>query len=100
MILFVAIRKGGVNIEKVSCFIISFALLNTVFQVLSGLVLTAYYVPDIPDFSSMNSNLSQEVVFGVSSIIPFPLLSTLITATLAYFFSQKFFITPQTKSNE
>ncbi len=59
-----------------------------VFQILSGWLLTAFYTPD---FSSINNNVSQEVVFGQTSIIPF--LATLLVATLAYFLSQKLFTT-------
>ena len=57
-----------------------------VFQIVSGMILTASY---IPDFSSMEGNLSQKVVFGSTSLTP--LLLTLLTATLAYFLSQKKF---------
>ncbi|MFD1738358.1 hypothetical protein ACFSCX_17685 [Bacillus salitolerans] len=73
--------------KKYVVFILSFSLLYIVFQVLSGMLLTALYTPD---FSSINNNVSQEVVFGQTSIIPF--LGTLLVATLAYFLSQKIFI--------
>ncbi|MGE8082048.1 hypothetical protein [Peribacillus loiseleuriae] len=72
--------------KKYLVFIISFILLYTVFQILSGVMLTAFYTPD---FSAIEGNYSQEVGFGkVSSI---PLLVTLLIATLAYFLSQKVF---------
>ncbi|RJS50245.1 hypothetical protein CJ483_23740 [Bacillus sp. PK3_68] len=71
--------------KKYFVFIISFLLLYTVFQVLSGWLLTAFYTPH---FSATEENFSQEVVFGTTSS---PLLLTLLTATLAYCFSQKKF---------
>nr|WP_285890723.1 hypothetical protein [Mesobacillus maritimus] len=74
--------------KKYVVFILSFVLLYTVFQILSGLLLTALYTPDL---SSINNNTSQEVVFGQTSIIPFS--GTLLVATLAYFLSQKLFTT-------
>lgn len=70
--------------KKYFVFIISFILLDAAFQILSGLVLTAFYTPD---FSTIEGNFSQEVVFGeVNSI---PLFVTLLIATFAYFLSQK-----------
>ncbi|MFB7642070.1 hypothetical protein ACFRH9_29180 [Peribacillus butanolivorans] len=69
--------------KKYLVFIISFVMIFMAFQIVSGLILTASYTPD---FSSIGGNLSQDVAFGTSSI---PLLSTLLIATLAYFFSQR-----------
>ncbi|MFC0559029.1 hypothetical protein [Halalkalibacter alkalisediminis] len=76
------------RLKKYVVFIFSFVLMYIVFQILSGWLLTAFYTPD---FSSINNNVSQEVVFGQTSIIPF--LATLLVATLAYFLSQKLFTT-------
>lgn len=73
--------------KKYVVFIGSFVLLYIVLQFLSGWVLTFLYTPDL---SLTNNNLSQEVVFGETSIIP--LLVTLSIATLAYFLSQKLFV--------
>ncbi|MFJ7977937.1 hypothetical protein ACIQZI_20005 [Peribacillus sp. NPDC096379] len=73
--------------KKYLVFIISFAIIYTVFQIASGLILTASYTPD---YSSIEGNLSQTLVFGTTSI---PLLVVLLTATLAYFLSQKKFRT-------
>lgn len=70
--------------KKYLVFIISLALLYIIFEFLAGMVLTATYTPD---FSSMESNLSQEVVFGNYSLIT--LLSALLPATIAYFISGK-----------
>lgn len=75
------------RLKKYVVFILSFVLMYTVFQVLLGWLLTTLYTPDpFP----MNSNASQEVEFGQVSFIPF--LATLLVATLAYFLSQKLFI--------
>jgi hypothetical protein len=68
-------------------------MIYTVFQIVSGLILTATYTPDL---SSIEGNLSQEVVFGTTSI---PLLVTLLTATFAYFLSQKKFRIPKNQIN-
>ncbi|ERN51082.1 hypothetical protein A33I_21010, partial [Alkalihalophilus marmarensis DSM 21297] len=51
-------------------------------------VLTIFYTPD---FSSTKIGVNQEVMFGQTSIIP--LLATLSIATLAYYFSQRLFVT-------
>ncbi|MFJ5621503.1 hypothetical protein ACIQD3_01975 [Peribacillus loiseleuriae] len=68
--------------KKYLVFIISFIVLYAGFQLLSGVILTAFYTPD---FSEMGS--SQEVVFGeVSSI---PLFATLLIASLSYLLSRK-----------
>ncbi|MFZ0447298.1 MAG: hypothetical protein WAM95_22230 [Bacillus sp. (in: firmicutes)] len=70
--------------KKQLVFIISFLLLYTVFQIGSGMILTAFYTPE---FSAIEGSLSQEVVFGEISSIP--LLITLIIATSAYFLFQQ-----------
>ncbi|AXI40462.1 hypothetical protein CX649_06210 [Bacillaceae bacterium ZC4] len=70
--------------KKYFVFIIRFLLLYTVFQILSGTVLTAFYTPD---FSAKTGSLSQEVVFGEPSSIP--LLISLLITTTAYFLAQK-----------
>ncbi|WP_226669602.1 hypothetical protein [Metabacillus litoralis] len=58
-----------------------------VFQILSGLLLTALYTPDL---TSINNNISKEVVLGQTSFKPF--LATLLIAVFAYLMSQKLFI--------
>ena len=70
--------------KKYFVFIISFILLYTVFQILSGMILTAFYTPD---FSTIEGNFSQNVVFGEGTSIP--LLVTLFIATSVYFLSKK-----------
>lgn len=79
--------------KKFSVFIISFVTLYIVFQVVSGLILTAFYTPN---FTSVANDLSQEVSFGSSSN---PLLLALLTATVAYFLSQKKFWKSKTQTN-
>lgn len=74
--------------RKFIVFIFSFMLLFIVLQIISGWVLTIFYTPD---FSSTKIGVNQEVMFGQTSIIP--LLATLSIATLAYYFSQKLFVT-------
>jgi quinol-cytochrome oxidoreductase complex cytochrome b subunit len=71
--------------KKYLVLIISFVMIFMAFQIVSGLILTASYTPD---FSSIGGNLSRKVEFGTISI---PLLFTLLTASLAYFLSQKKF---------
>ena len=87
----VKLCKGVTVLKKYLVFIISFATIYMVFQIVSGLILTASYTPD---FSSIEGNLNQEVVFGTTSI---PLLITLLTATLAFTLSQKKFRISQNK---
>jgi hypothetical protein len=71
-------------LKKYAVFIFSFILLYMLLQISSGWVLTTLYTPDL---SLTNNNLSQEAVFGQTSIIP--MLATFAIAPLAYFFSQK-----------
>ncbi|WP_439649627.1 hypothetical protein [Gracilibacillus salinarum] len=70
--------------KKYVVFILSFGLLYSIFQIVSGLLLTASFTPD---FSSLSSKLSQETVFGQTSIMPF--VAVLLVATFAYFLSQR-----------
>ncbi|WP_106497300.1 hypothetical protein [Lentibacillus sp. Marseille-P4043] len=75
-------------------FAISFILLFSLFQVLSGMILTFTYTPDIAEAWKMSSHSSQEVIMkGNSSFLP-TLILAFLSATIAYFISKKF-----TKSN-
>lgn len=74
--------------KKYIVFIVSFVLLYIGVQILSGLVLTALYTPDI---GLQNGNSGQGLSFGETSTIP--LLAILSIATAAYFVSQKLFVT-------
>jgi len=84
MMVYLNTKNAGSFLKKYFVFIIRFLLLYTVFQILSGTVLTAFYTPD---FSAKTGSLSQEVVFGEPSSIP--LLISLLIATTAYFLAQK-----------
>ncbi len=59
-----------------------------VFQISSGLLITAFYTPD---FYALESVSSQKGMIG--DMISIPLLATLIIGTLAYFLSQRTFKT-------
>ncbi len=72
-------------LKNFSVFIISFVILFIVFQIVSGLVLTAIYTPN---FNSVATELSREVSFGSALN---PLLLAILTATVAYYLSQKKF---------
>ncbi|GAA0614378.1 hypothetical protein GCM10009001_34570 [Virgibacillus siamensis] len=72
-------------LKKYIVFIVSFALLYSLYQILSGLVLTALYSPDL---SLTDGTASQKAGFGQSSVLQ--LLAVLFIATLSYFFSNKF----------
>ncbi|EDL66652.1 hypothetical protein [Bacillus sp. SG-1] len=71
--------------KKYVIFIISFILMYVIVQVLAGWVLTALYAPTFP---ASTSGLPQEVEFGQVTTIGF--LLSLIVATLAFYFTQKF----------
>ena len=68
---------------KYFVFIASFILLYIGFQLLSGMILTAFYTPD---FSQIETGINQEVAFGQATSMP--LLITLFLATSSYFLSQ------------
>ncbi len=80
-------------LKKFTVFILSFAALFIAFQVGSGLILTAFYTPNL---TSVPNDLSQEVSFGSASN---PLLLALLTATVAYFLSQKKFTVSKNQTN-
>ncbi|MDQ0227294.1 hypothetical protein [Metabacillus niabensis] len=69
--------------KKYLVFIGSFALFLILFEILSGLLLTAFYTPNVPSINSYQ----QEVSFGIDT--GYPYLIILLTASLAYYFSQK-----------
>ncbi|TFD99433.1 hypothetical protein [Jeotgalibacillus salarius] len=70
--------------KKYIVFILSLALLYIGFQILSGWVLTALYVPDL---STGYMSTSGGIVLEQSPVIQF--LAILLIATIAYVFSQK-----------
>lgn len=71
--------------KKYFVFIISFASLCMVYQVLSGMILTESYTPKI------STPIMSDSPQGRGSAIP--LLVILITATIAYILSQRTFRT-------
>lgn len=71
--------------KKYIVFIASFALFYGLFQIVSGLVLTAFYTPNFALIDT--ATLSNEVTFGQAGT--FQLMILLFIATLAYFFTQK-----------
>ncbi|MEN1968366.1 hypothetical protein WMZ97_09865 [Lentibacillus sp. N15] len=74
--------------KKYMIFAISFIVLFSVFQVLSGMFLTSLYTPDIEDAWNMSDNLSQVVVMKGSSFFP-ALLVPFLSATIAYFITER-----------
>jgi hypothetical protein len=72
--------------KKYFVFIASFILLYIGFQLLSGMILTAFYTPD---FSQIGTGSSQETTFGQATSMP--LLVTMLVATSAYFLYQTIF---------
>jgi len=72
--------------KKYVIFAISFILLFTLFQYLSGLFLTFTYTPNIEDAWNSSVNLSQEVVLkGNQRTLLLPLIIAFLSATIAYF---------------
>lgn len=64
-------------------FVLSFILLFGIFQVLSGLLLTLFYVPNISSTWAKTADLPQHIEFGRVSAIPF--LIAILSAVVAYF---------------
>ena len=70
--------------KKYILFLTSFAVFYGMFQIISGLILTALHTPN---FALMNTGISHEVAFGQAGNFPFMIL--LLIATLAYFLHSK-----------
>jgi len=87
----VVLNTGGVStMKKYNIFAISFILLFLLFQVLSGMLLTFTYTPDVDDAWNMSANLSQEVIIKSSqSSFLLLLFIAFLSATIAYFISKK-----------
>lgn len=91
----IVVNLGGevTILKKFFVFIISFGTLFTAFQIVSGLILTAFYTPN---FTSVTNELSQEASFGsASNTLPLALLTAIVT----YFLSQKKFRISKIKTN-
>ncbi|KMY31849.1 hypothetical protein ACZ11_06575 [Lysinibacillus xylanilyticus] len=76
--------------KKYIIFAISFILLFSIFQVLSGMFLTLMYTPNVEEAWNMSGSLSKEVVItsSYSSFLP-TLLIAFLSATIAYFIPKK-----------
>lgn len=76
--------------KKYFTFAVSFVLLFLVLQVLSGMLLTFTYTPDMEEAWKASANLSQEIIIK-SSHSPFLLTIVigLLSASVAYFLSGK-----------
>lgn len=79
------IYKGGFIVKKYVLFSIRFIILFTLFQVLSGLLLTITYTPH---FSSANLS-NQTSLTSSSSPFLLTLLIAFLSATIAYFIPAK-----------
>lgn len=78
--------------KKYIIFAISFILLFSLFQVLSGIFLTVAYTPDIEEAWNMSANSSEQVAMKGSSNSSFvyTLFIAFLSATIAYFIPKKF----------
>ncbi len=70
--------------KKYIIFGISFIILFSAFQILSGYFLTLFYTPDITGAWNQAGNLSSNVVIKGGSFIN-PLFFAFLAATIAYF---------------
>ncbi|WP_087973479.1 hypothetical protein [Oceanobacillus rekensis] len=76
--------------KKYIIFAISFLLLFSLLQVISGLLLTFMYTPDITEAWNTSANLSQEVVIkSGNNHYLLTLVFAFISATIAYFIPNK-----------
>ncbi|MGM8216605.1 hypothetical protein ACLIA0_13685 [Bacillaceae bacterium W0354] len=73
--------------KKYGIFAISFILLFTLLEVLSGTLLTYLYRPDIEE--AFSQNLPHEVVISSSNSFLLTLFIAFLAATIAYFISIK-----------
>lgn len=76
----VTIRIGGINLKKYLLFAGIFSVAFIVLQILSGMLLTMLYTPDIPWGDA--STFSSQVEFGSTSFIP-PLIISLVAMGIA-----------------
>lgn len=78
--------------KKYIIFAISFILLFVLFQILSGLVLTYAYTPDIEEAWKMSADAPQETIIRSSgSSFLLTLLIAFVAATIAYFIPKKLY---------
>jgi len=78
-------------VKKYIIFVVSFLLVFSLIQVLSGILLTYTYTPDMMEAWNLSPDLAQEVVIkGSHPSLLFTLLIGLISVTIAYFISKKY----------
>ncbi|WP_047981826.1 hypothetical protein [Ornithinibacillus contaminans] len=71
--------------KKYIIFALSFIVLFSVFQVLSGFFLTLIYTPDMADAWKLSSNLSKETSISGHSSYLLAFVIAFLSATIAYF---------------
>jgi ABC-type sulfate transport system permease component len=76
--------------KKFILFTLSFVILFTLFQLLSGMLLTAFYTPDVSEAWSISGNSPQEIAFGESLSISNlgTVVFTVLATTIAYLLTQ------------
>ncbi|MEH7351155.1 hypothetical protein [Gottfriedia acidiceleris] len=74
--------------KKYLLFVSSFILLFVVFNVFSGMLQTVFYQPNLSNLWDKVDQLSSEVVFVESSLIP-TLMIALFSATIAFFMQSR-----------
>lgn len=75
--------------KKFVVFAISFIVLFSLFQILSGWLLTIIYTPNVGEAWYSSANLAKETVIKSSSPYFLTLLIAFISATIAYFIPKK-----------
>ena len=76
--------------KKYIIFAISFIIIFSLFQVLSGFFLTLTYTPDIVTAWNSSATLPQEIVMKSNSPFLLTLFFAFLSATIAYFIPKKF----------
>ncbi|MFJ8261172.1 hypothetical protein ACIQ4I_04305 [Rummeliibacillus sp. NPDC094406] len=70
-------------------FIISFVVLFTVTQILSGMLLTTLYTPDLSESWMISEHLPKSISFGNSTFMP-SLILAMFSVIVAYFMPRLF----------
>ena len=77
--------------KKYIIFAVSFLCAYTLLQILSGMLLTVTYTPNITEAWNESGTLAQETIIGSSSSsVLISLVIALLAASIAYFFANKF----------
>lgn len=73
-------------LKKYFIFAISFLIMFSILQVLSGVLLTATYTPEITTLWNQSAQLTDEVVmYGTFNPFLITVLTAFLSATIAYF---------------